>query len=506
MRAMTSISTRLRWASPEGLILSLMAVVGVAMTSLLIIDKPIIYLAVIPGLAVALAIVRAPILGLYLLTLALPLDLAGRLISITTTFNLSLAWVFTLLTLGAWIVDSLARRQPVFWPPEMWVWVAYLVVGGISLLDALEFDRGVEEIVRTVQNMMFFLLIMNMVRTRQQLLNVCALLTIATVGTFAYAITQKFFPTNVFEERGLDLLREGAVTFGVERGKVDTQGYEAVERVTGTTAHSGMLALNCAYTLPFIMAYLRLKTALIPQALGWLAVVVTFAAFGITLSRSGFLTLAFATMMLVFVGLLQVTGVRLLAVLLLACLAVPFLPAGYIERVLSPASYLPSNSDSLNGRLEMWAGSLEAIFDHPFTGLGIGNEHGIFVLHYWKPELRDQLGTVMNTFLQIGMEVGVLGVIVFTIFVVMIFRRVLAARRHFAASGDATMVALGSALFVVMASCVVSWMSVEFLRAGFKNIWLLMACIVAYHRIACVAPAAHSDSRVGFNDMRVARA
>jgi O-antigen ligase len=458
-----------------------MMIAGIAMSSLLVLGQPLLYLAAIPGMALALAILRSPTLGLYLVAVTLPLDVAGNVLSVTQTFNISIAWIFTLLTLLAWAVHLLMYRQLPVWPREVSILVLYLVAGAVSLTSAAEFDRGAEEIVRVSQTILFFLMAINLVRTRSQLKTTVALLVIASVCTFAYAILQKHWPSNIIQERSLDLLRPGAVTYGVELGKVDTQGYEHVERVTGTTVHSGVLALDCAYLLPFMMAYLQMKRSLAAQFAGWGAVLITFGAFATTLSRSGFLTFGFTLVMLTIVELLKITGARFIAIVVILLLALPFVPEGYIERVLSPSSYLRSNSDSLNGRLEMWAASLQAIFDHPLRGFGIGNEHGIF--DYWKPELREMLGTVMNTFLQIAMEVGIFGLILFLAFVFMIFRRVFMGRALFIRLGEPDMVIIGTAFLVLLSALLLSWMTVEFLRASFKNIWLLLACVVAYNRI-----------------------
>lgn len=458
-------------------------VLGLSMPVFLVFDKPILYLATIPGILIFLVIIKHPRFGVYLLATLLPLDVAGNLTSITGTFNISLAWICTLLTLLAWLVDLLVRRRPPSVPREAQTLLAYLAIGLISLTTALEPDRGVEEIVRVMQTILFFVMILNLLRTREQILTAISLLVVATVCTFAYALAQKFvLPANIIAERGLDLLRPGAVTYGIEMGKVDTQGLDSVARVTGTTVHAGVLALNCAYMLPFIFAFLRLKVSLFYQALGWLAVMLTLGAFGTTLSRSGFLTLGFTLVTLIWTRVLKVTGVRLAALILLILLGLPFLPSGFIERVFYPSSYLSANSESLAGRLEMWAASLQAILDHPLTGFGIGNEHGIF--SYWRPELRDQLGTVMNTWLQITMEIGIGGVVAFTVFVWLMFRRVIRGRRNYRLAGDDTMVLIGTAMLVLLAALVISWISVEFLRSGFKNIWFLLACMVAYHEVS----------------------
>lgn len=461
-------------------------ILGTAMSALLALDQPIVYLAIVPGAAIAVAVLRQPRLGVYLLALTLPLEVAGNLIAVTGTFNISVAWICSLLTLGAWIVDMIVRRNPPYIPGEARLLLVYLGIGLISLLNAQEFDRGFEEIIRVLQTILFFVMILNLLRTREQILLAVSLLVTATVLSFAYALAQKFFlPVNIIEERGLDLLKPGAVTYGIELGKVDTQGREVVARVSGTTVHAGVLALNCAYMLPFILVFLRLKSGVVPQALGWLAVLLTLGAFGTTLSRSGFLTLTFTLLMLVWTGVLRVTGVRLAAILILVVLGLPFLPDGFIERVLVPTSYLAENSDSMSGRLEMWGASVRAILDHPATGFGIGNEHGIF--DYWRPELRDQLGTVMNTWLQISLEVGIGGAIVFTAFVWLLLRRIVRGRRNFCAVGDESMSMLGTGMIVLLAALVVSWLSVEFLRGGFKNVWLLLACMIAYHEASPTA-------------------
>ncbi len=116
----------------------------------------------------------------------------------------------------------------------------------------------------------------------------------------------------------------------------------------------------------------------------------------------------------------------------------------------------------------MWAASVQAIIDHPLRGFGIGNEHGIF--DYWKPELRDELGTVMNTFLQIAMEAGIFGLLFFLLFIWMIFRALMSGRAAFRKLGEQDMVLIGTAFFVLLCVVVFSWKMVDFLLGGFTNI------------------------------------
>ena len=472
-----SMSIPVRW-----LIVVLFVVVGVGMSALLVVDQPRLYLAVVPGLVIGYLIFRSPVFGFYLVVASLPLEVAGHIIPIGETFQISIARIFALLTISSYIVHLLVYKIVPKWEKELTIWILYFFVGSVSLITAYEFDRGVEEIVRTVQNILFFWLIISIVQTRAQLKTTIVVLVVASVISFSYAIFQKFFPMNVINERGLDWLQQGTSTYGVELSNVDTQGRETLERVSGTTIHANVLALNCTYMIPFLFAYLRLNASALSVAISWVAIAITMGAFGTTLSRAGFLTLGFSGLLLITTGLLQVTSFRLVAFAVLALLALPFLPDGFIERVLSPASYLPSNSGSLSGRLELWNAALEAIFDHPLMGFGIGNEHTIF--RYWKPEWSDNLGTVMNTYLQIPLEIGIVGLLVFLGFLWMIFRRLQSARKEFRRRGDREMVMLGAAFFVTFLACLISWMSVEFLRAGFKNVWVIMGCIIAYHRLS----------------------
>ena len=71
--------------SPSPLSIALLVAFGAGLSSLLVLDKPLIYLVAVPGAAVAIAILRQPLLGLYLTAAALPIDIAGTLVSITGT-------------------------------------------------------------------------------------------------------------------------------------------------------------------------------------------------------------------------------------------------------------------------------------------------------------------------------------------------------------------------------------------------------------------------------------
>jgi O-antigen ligase len=147
-------------------------------------------------------------------------------------------------------------------------------------------------------------------------------------------------------------------------------------------------------------------------------------------SRGGLLALGVAGALLAFS---PGTGVKTWHKLFVVVLAAGFFmsPAAdkvkkRFQEVLSGEDYnLDTSHEKGGGRLVIWQESLQVIAEHPLTGVGVGNattEMGL-QYHRWL--------TVHNSYLQIGVELGVPGLIVFLLLLRTIWRNCREARRVF---------------------------------------------------------------------------
>ena len=138
-------------------------------------------------------------------------------------------------------------------------------------------------------------------------------------------------------------------------------------------------------------------------------------------SRGGLLALGVAGALLAFT---PGTGVKIWHKLFVVVLAAGFFmsPAAdkvkkRFQEVLSGRDYnLDTSEKTGGGRLMIWSDALKAIAERPLTGVGVGNATTAMGAEYhrWM--------TVHNSYLQVGVELGVPGLIVFLLLLRTIWR------------------------------------------------------------------------------------
>ncbi|RIL07164.1 MAG: hypothetical protein DCC71_04105 [Proteobacteria bacterium] len=463
---------------------------GIALSALLAIDKWKLMAAGAVGLVVAGVVVLHPILGVYLLAATVPLDAAGRIADLLAHINLSLAKLAALLTLGAWVLQLAMRRLRFVWAPELTLLCAYLGFGVLSLLDTREFELGYQAAIRFGTSILFYLVVVNLVRTRQQLRRAIGVLVTVSVLTFGFAVAQRYLPSFTFENRtGWE--DSGAQTFGVEKHRLDAGRYGTVARSSGVTYHAILNAVNTAVILPPLLAGLLFLRRRWQQALVLAAAAITLGGNLVTYSRTGLLLFGLSFGLVALRRIVRITPLHL-AGALIAAIAVYFvLPESLIERVFSARSYTVAGSESLRHRLDLYEAGLRAFADHPLNGMGMETTYRIF--DYYDYPDKETIITVHNGYLQVALELGIPGLVALLWFLVRTARSYAGAARRFRARGEREMAILCEALLIGFAMWLLAGLTIDFMRIGFKNVWFLLALapvLLRLSREAGEAPAA----------------
>ena len=192
----------------------------------------------------------------------------------------------------------------------------------------------------------------------------------------------------------------------------------------GFAANINISAFSIVYKIPFLMYMLyRLESARL-KWLSYILLISAFSALFLLLSRGAFIamTVSVALFMLIYFKRNYVSkAIILVSIILISSISVQniFLTENknqIIDRVSSIS--IDRSDDSVNERLSYYSHALESIKKNPILGIGIGN---------WKIKSIEYAGRSMkayiipyhvhNDFLQIGAEIGLIGLI-FYIFLV----------------------------------------------------------------------------------------
>lgn len=457
-------------------------VVGLAAATILVVTgSPTLYLGAVAGGVLLGAVLMEPRLGLFLTVATVPLEAAGRLENLIPGVSLSLPKIFTALALAGWGVHLGLRRLRFKTSTEVHVLFAYGLAGAISLVDAYEFSLGYPALGRYASTVVFYLLVMNLLRTRRDFQIALSLFVGVSIATFAFAIVQRYMPGFTFADRlGWD--REGAVRYGVELMMLDAGGAETVARSSGVSVHAILMAVNTVFILPIVLAALQWLRGFWWQAGVWTAVGVCIGANLASYSRTGLLILGIVLVVLLERRLLRLTPLHVIALGVAAAATAPLLPDSLVDRVFSWESYTLAGSESLRERVKLLDAGWNAFLDHPWNGMGIETTFSIF--RYYEYPDHGAIVTVHNGYLQVMLELGIPGIVLLLAFFWLTQRRFRLAERAFRLRNDRQMALICRALFVSLLAFLLVGFTVDVMRIGFKNMWLIMAFAPALHRIA----------------------
>jgi len=159
------------------------------------------------------------------------------------------------------------------------------------------------------------------------------------------------------------------------------------------------------------------------KVLTFMGLCIPFIALLMTYSRSSWVSFALAA--IVFVALYDK---RLLPLLIVAAVAaIPVLPESILNRILT----IGSTADSSNMyRIYIWRSVLDMLGDYGLTGIGLGPENFIPVYSYYSSVTAVMAPHSHMLYLEVWLEMGVLGLVGFLCMYLGILRRGVIASRN----------------------------------------------------------------------------
>lgn len=433
------------------------------------------------GVPTAALIMLVPEVGLLLTLATIPLEETGVLFQ-SAGIRLSLSKIFGALTLVAWLVNVLVRRQSIWIPKPALLLGGYVLVAAFSLWHASEFESGSKMWLRLVTTAAFYLMVLNMIDSWPRLRRALFVFAVSSVFVFGFAVLQQHSSSFVYEQRGAKEIAED-VQYGAQEDVIEADLVGgSVRRSGGTSYHPLLLSLNTVLLLPvLVFALYFFRGSLMIKALLLGAVLVDLAAMASTASRSGFLMAIVILAMLVMKRIIRINRFTIATVLVCALAAWPLLPDGFKERVLNLGMYDVQESTSLRYRVELIESGLEVFRQHPLNGVGIGN---LVEINKYMPSynLGGFASGVHNMYVQVALETGVLGLgFIMAFFLVTLHGFRTCANAWDPSSKEAALV---RALSVCVWVLLFYGLSLDIMNFGLKNAWFLLALQPVMWRLA----------------------
>lgn len=367
--------------------------------SLLLLGNPLFMLVAIGGVAIAITglwiSVKYPYYGL-MIYIFLEYSRISEIVPQAAHFYPSR--VVALCTLIGWLLS--ARRNPhtrIAWSSQTWLLVGLVASMAISCITAIWVSLAVQVTVDMVKTLLVFLLITNLVDSREKLRGMAWLLVSVGFALGAYSI--------------FNYIRTGQPSMGWGTGFLTDQNDNALAMVTLT---------------PLAIALFQTSRGLVRRILSMLGIVSIPGGVVCTFSRGGF-----GGLLLVLFAMSMLSKRRIITLAILAALVLGVwvaAPGTYHDRIASISSY--KEDDSFLGRRYAWRSAVMMFHDRPFFGVGPGNFKLAYGLYY---KVATQIGKWIEAhsiYFQCLGDLGAFGCFFFGGLIYMTFRDLLRLHRR----------------------------------------------------------------------------
>jgi O-antigen ligase len=412
------------------------------------------HLALIAVMGVILVVVTfiEPVFGLYVFVATIFTEALLLLSSVSATRLVGI------VVTGAWIARSLShRRFEVMVPRQGWFIVMFATWGLFSAMWAMDTQKLFTAFLLLVQSITSYILIVNLADSTKRIQIILGIIVVVSLALALLTVARVF------------------------RGEL-TGGRADLKDVSGGGPHSLAASLLPGAALLIILssheAHLAKKLSLL---LGLSVVVLAVLA---TSTRAAMVSLA-CIMVLGLIVDRKTQGLVPL-ILLVGGGALFFLPNAFSERAQSILTW----SDRGAGRIDIWTVALQIIRSHPIQGVGLDNFGKAFDKY-----LSETAGVLYfpgrgmgshNIWLNVLSELGVIGFVLFAVFVGMTVKSGLVAMMNLRQAGDSDVANLATAVWLGLIGVLVMGLAVDL--QYWKLFWLLMALPEALRRLSVESP------------------
>lgn len=476
---MSAVRGTWRWSAESlGLLTGLLA--GPLYVAAALRTSPLIGGVLLAGSIVVGLAIYSPYLAVVLTAAVVPLERIGRFSNDSQMITFSLMRTLGLLGTASLALNWCLKRHKLWIPMPVVVYACYALIGALTLSFTDDFTRGVQQTTTNVGNVLFLLLIVNVVRDKKMVLLPITLWLITTAGIGAYSIYEWHTSSAIvrvdrYDNSGYRTTDERFSTVMEDYGEFETIG--AVKRVLGSTSSPAVYGINVILTLPFYMYFLRTTRK------NWIRVAAV-AGLGIgaynvilTNTRAAVAALVFCGVCMFLSRLVKFKRLVLATGVLAAVSSIPFLPQALSDRLFKLDSWSTQKSATLNIRLVYWSTSVDIFADNPWLGIGIGNQN----------ELPRRLSnthmpantSAHNEYIETLLETGIIGYPFMAGFLIIMFRRLRSTELAFRAENDEETELFLTAIRMGFLTILFYALQCDVLHFTLKGFWLSVGLTLA---------------------------
>jgi O-antigen ligase len=421
-------------------------------------------------------IIPNPKFGLLALIFALPFERIPSMAIGGTTVRMSQ------IILGGLIITAIARliknrHAKIKFSPYFYPYILFIISMLLSFQNMENLGRGVMVFTFILFTSLTIWIVPSLLKTSADLDKVIRVLFIVTIlisifGLYQFAGDMIGLPTSLTGLRELYT----KIVFGYPR-------VQSTELEPLYLANFLIIPLTLAFT--FVVRRANYFSAW----MNWGVIGFAGLAFILTISRGGYLGLAFSFLLVILASVFVflrpklifgiTTGLIILSVVAVVALNVSDIGQKTIA-ITEKHFFEATQTASTQFRFNAYSQALEAFSQHPITGVGIGN-FGPWVANYPDKLPVSGWAIVNNQTLESLAETGVVGLAALVIFILILLIRSVAAFFH---ATDPKLRAVTIGLFAAMIGVLVQYQFFSTLYV--MHIWVLTALMIAVQNIILI--------------------
>ena len=349
------------------LLVLLTVLVVVAATTVLSGGRPVLFAA--PGLALAGAIIVAPLFGMVLTIVTQVIWLLGAFAPGGIS-ALALSKVFTALAFVAWLHRALRYGVALTYAPHMLALGAFMLVVLLGPVLTPAFEDSIIGIGKYAMMVLPYFVVANLAVTRRGVR--VAAIAISGAATLAalLAMFEYFLP-------GIDLTFGDGIGLGAHVDEASIDGGQAIKRVTGGIGDANWFSYTMATALPLCVYWFRISRLMWVKLLSIGMALLQAAGIVLSYTRTPLIGLAGVVVFLVWKRRLPILPVLVIAAVMGAASPL-WLPAGFLDRFFSE-KYLREGSTPM--RREIFSMAVDLIMLRPVFGHGYQQFGPQFIKH-----------------------------------------------------------------------------------------------------------------------------
>lgn len=333
-------------------------------------------------------------------------------------------------------------KRRLMYPDELGLpFMLFAIVLVLSLLFSHALSDSVRILVFYMASFAFMYVIAADISNIKRLEKLMAFIYIALILTSLYAVAQRVFGLVYVSASFTDL----RANIGVPA------------RVTSTLDNPNNFSEFIVLFLPLCAAFAGTRKSVLRSTVLCMGLALPALGLVMTYSRSGWISIMLAAFVYVWLRNKKLIP----ALIVLSLMAVPFLPDSIMTRIMSLVSGFSNNGHidtSAAHRLALWKGVSYMIRDYGVTGIGLGPAS----FNSLYPDYA-QLGAVdgayhtQTLYLELILEVGVLGLVSFIWMALRNIKNIVVARRGAGPVLKPVLIACAAALIGIAFSCCVEY-------------------------------------------------